>query len=210
MIPVLIADDHPFMRAGLAAVLASTDYRIVATAGTGAEALTLVHDHDPALCVFDVAMPDGDGVETLRAMRRRGDNRPVILLTAQIDDGPLLDAIEAGANAILGKEGAEDTLLDTFAQVLAGRRVIAPALIQRATEESARRRAPSPIAGLTPRERTIVSHIAKGHRNRDIAADLGITEGTVKVYLHALYQKLGIENRTELAVLALRHRDETS
>lgn len=208
MIPVLIADDHPFMRAGLAAVLEGTEYRIVAAAASGTEALALVREHDPALCLFDVAMPDGDGVSTLRQLRAAGDRRPVILLTAQIDAGPLLDAIEAGVNAVLGKDGAEEVLLDTFAQVLAGERVIAPELLERARQEGERRRAPSPIAGLTPRERTIVSHVAKGHRNRDIAAELGITEGTVKVYLHALYQKLGIENRTELAVLALRHREE--
>lgn len=208
MTTVLLADDHAFIRAGVEAVLGGTGYRIVATVGTGREALAAVRKHDPAVCVFDVTMPDGDGVETLKSLRQRGDRRPVILLTAQIDDSRLLDAIDAGVNGIVGKEGAEETLADTIGAVLAGRKVIAPELLERAGQEAARRKVPSPFAALTRRERTIVSYVAQGLRNRDIAAHLGITEGTVKVYLHALYQKLSIENRTELAVLALRHRGE--
>ncbi|MBC2667113.1 response regulator transcription factor [Novosphingobium flavum] len=208
MTSILLADDHAFIRAGVEAVLGNTDYRIVANVGSGREALAAVRELDPAVCVFDVTMPDGDGVETLRAMRRAGDNRPVILLTAQIDDARLLDALDAGVNGIVGKEGAEETLADTIDAVLEGRKAIGPDLIERARKEATRRKTPSPMSVLTRRERTIVSFVAQGYRNRDIASELGITEGTVKVYLHSLYQKLAIENRTELAVLALRHRDE--
>lgn len=208
MISVLLADDHAFIRAGVVAVLNSTEYRIVAAVSNGREALAAVRDHDPVVCVFDVRMPEMDGVEALKALRRSGDSRPVILLTAQIDDARLLDAIEAGVNGIIGKEGAEDTLASTIDAVLAGRQVVSPELMERARGEATRRSAPSPFANLTRREKTIVSLIARGSRNRDIAAELGITEGTVKVYLHALYQKLAIENRTELAVLALRHLEE--
>ena len=205
MISVLIADDHAFIRAGVEAVLRMTEYRIVAAVGSGAEALDAVREHDPAVCVFDVAMPDGDGIETLLALRRAGDDRPVVLLTAHIDDSRLLDAIDGGVNGIVGKEGAEETLCATLAAVLEGRKAIAPEFLARARQEEARRKIPSPFAALTPREKTIVAFIARGYRNRDIAGELGITEGTVKVYLHSLYQKLTIENRTELAVLALRH-----
>lgn len=205
MIPVLIADDHAFIRAGVEAVLRSTEYHIVAAVGSGAEALDAVREFDPAICVFDVAMPDGDGIATLQALRQAGDQRPVVLLTAQIDDSRLLDALDAGVNGIVGKEGAEETLAATLATVLAGRKAIAPEFLARALQEKARRKIPSPFAALTPREKTIVTFIARGHRNRDIATELGITEGTVKVYLHSLYQKLAIENRTELAVLALKH-----
>lgn len=210
MTSVLVADDHPFIRTGVAAVLAPTAYRIVAAVGSGAEAQAAVARHDPEVCIFDVAMPAPDGVETLKAMRQAGDSRPVVLLTAQIDDRRLLEAIDAGVNGIVGKEGAEDVLVQTLDKVLAGERVIAPDLIERARLHSDRRRAPSPFVALTPRERTIVALAMRGTRNRDIAGELGITEGTVKVYLHALYQKLGVDNRTELAVLALSHPDEFS
>ena len=204
MTSVLLADDHAFIRAGVEAVLAQTDFHMVAAVGSGAEALAAVKQHDPDICVLDVAMPDGDGVSVLEALREQGDDRPVVLLTAQIDDGRLLDALEAKVNAVLSKEGAEGLLVKTLAKVIAGERVIAPDLAERARNEATRRRAPSPFATLTPRERTIVTFVAQGQRNRDIACELGITEGTVKVYLHSLYQKLGIENRTELAVLVLK------
>ena len=205
MTTVLLADDHAFIRTGVEAVLSTTEFELVAAVGSGTEALAAIQQHDPDLCVFDVAMPGGNGVETLQALRRAGDRRRVILLTAQIDDSRLLEAIEAGVDGIVGKEGAEETLLDTLAAVQAGRKAIAPEFMARAKKEAARRAAPSPFAALTPREKVIVASVAGGHRNRDIGAELGITEGTVKVYLHTIYQKLGIENRTELAVLALRH-----
>jgi len=204
MTSVLLADDHAFIRTGVEAVLAQTDFHMVAAVGSGAEALVAVKQHNPDICVFDVAMPDGDGVSVLEALRKQGDERPVVLLTAQIDDSRLLDAIEAKVNAVLSKEGAEGLLVETLAKVIAGEQVIAPDLAERARNEAARRRVPSPFATLTPRERTIVTFVAQGQRNRDIARELGITEGTVKVYLHSLYQKLSIENRTELAVLVLK------
>ena len=207
MTSVLIADDHAFIRSGVEAVLAATAFRVVAAVESGRAALAAIADLAPDICVFDVAMPDGDGIATLQKMRAAGDMRPVILLTAQLDDRRLVDAIDAGVNGLVGKDGAEDVLVATLATVIAGGRAIAPELLARAAEERARREAPSPLDALNPREKTIVSLIAQGQRNRDIAAALGITEGTIKVYLHALYQKLGVENRTELAVLALHHRD---
>ena len=206
MIPVLIADDHAFIRAGVEAVLRPTEYHIVAAVGSGDQVAAAVLEHDPMVCVLDVSMPGGGGIEALKALRRAGDMRPVILLTAMIEDGQLLDAVEAGVDGIVGKEGAEETLVATMDAVLAGNKAIGPEFVQRMLQEQARRKIPSPFAALTPREKTIVSCISRGYRNRDVAAELGITEGTVKVYLHALYQKLHIDNRTELAVLALDNR----
>ena len=208
MTTVLIADDHPFIRAGVQAVLEPTAFRIVAAAGSGAEALAALKEHDPEVCIFDVTMPAPDGVETLKAMRQAGDRRPVILLTAHIDDQRLAEAVAAGVNGILRKDGAEEVLAGSLERVMAGETVIAPDLLARARLQAERRSRPSPFAVLTPRERTIVALAMRGTRNREIAAELGITEGTVKVYLHALYQKLGVDNRTELAVLALKHPDE--
>lgn len=208
MTTVLIADDHAFIRTGVEAVLAAADFQVVAAVGSGNAALAAIETLQPDLCIFDVAMAEGNGVATLQTLRRGGDKRPVVLLTAQIDDRLLADAIDAGVNGIVSKEGAEDLLLETLDKVLAGKSAIAEPLLERAQAERARRLRPSPLASLTPRERTLVRLIAQGQRNRDIAQSLGITEGTIKVYLHALYQKLGLDNRTELAVLALQHRDD--
>jgi two-component system nitrate/nitrite response regulator NarL len=189
-------------------VLEPTGFRIVAAAGSGAEALEAIKAHDPQICIFDVTMPAPDGVETLKRLRQSGDQRPVVLLTAHIDDQRLAEAIAAGVNGILSKDGAEDVLAEALEKVMAGETVIAPDLMARAKAQAERRSQPSPFAVLTPRERTIVALAMRGTRNREIAAELGITEGTVKVYLHALYQKLGVDNRTELAVLALKHPEE--
>lgn len=210
MTTVLIADDHPFLRAGVQAVLEPGSFKVVAAVSSGEEALAAVEAHDPDICIFDVTMPAPDGVETLRIMRQAGDKRPVVLLTAHIDDQRLADAIAAGVNGVVSKDGAETVLAESLTRVLAGEQVIAPDLLARAEQQVARRSRPSPFAVLTPRERTIVALAMRGARNRDIAAQLGITEGTVKVYLHALYQKLGVDNRTELAVLALKHPEEFS
>lgn len=208
MIKVLIADDHPFIRSGVQMVLEPTPFHICAAVASGAEALGALAAADPEICIFDVTMPAPDGVATLKAMREAGDERPVVLLTAQIDDEQLVEAIDAGVNGVVGKEGAEDVLVDTLTRVLAGERVFTPELLARADRHAARRAEPSPFAALTPRERTIVARVMRGTRNREIAAELGITEGTVKVYLHGLYQKLGVDNRTELAVLALGRPEE--
>lgn len=208
MTTVLIADDHPFLRAGVQAVLEPTEFEVVAAVATGEAALAALVEHDPDICIFDVTMPAPDGVEALKTMRLAGDQRPVILLTAHIDDQRLADAVAIGVNGIVSKDGAETVLAESLARVLAGEQVIAPELLARARQQQDRRSQPSPLAVLTPRERTIVALAMRGTRNRDIAARLGITEGTVKVYLHALYQKLGVDNRTELAVLALKYPEE--
>ncbi len=202
MSTVLLADDHAFIRAGVEAVLAGTAHHLVATVATGREALAAIAQHDPDICVFDVAMPDGNGIETLQSMRREGDNRPVVLLSAMISDSGLADAVAAGVNGIVSKEGAEETLVEVLDLVASGKIAIPAELLARAV--ALRLTSPSPLDLLTPREKTIVELIARGVRNREIAEALGITEGTVKVYLHALYIKLGVQNRTELAVMALR------
>lgn len=202
MIGLLLADDHPFMRAGIEAVLRGSRYTIVATASTGDEALAAVDEHDPAICVFDIRMPGLTGVELLETLRARGDKRAVVLLTAELEDDALLAAVKAGVNGIVLKDGAEDALLTCLDTVTAGRRAVSASLLQRALDVSLDETRRHPLEGLTPRERQIAEHVGRGMRNRDIAAALAMSEGTVKVYLHTIYQKLGIENRTELALLS--------
>lgn len=202
MTSVLLADDHPFMRAGVEAVLRNSPFEITAMAATGDEALARIDQADPDLCIFDVRMPGRSGVEILQDMRNRGDLRPVVLLTAELEDAALLSAVRAGVNGIVLKDVAEDALLDSLEAVAAGRRAVPSDLLQRALDLSLRGEAKHPLEGLTPRERQIAEHVGQGQRNREIAAALGMSEGTVKVYLHTIYHKLGIENRTELALIA--------
>jgi len=203
MTSVLLADDHPFMRTGVEAVLRGTRFDIVATAATGEEALAAVARHDPGVCIFDVRMPGLSGVEVLRKMRARGDRRPVMLLTAELEDAALIAAVRAEVDGIVMKAGAEDGLVACLEDITAGRRHVPAELLQRALDLSMEDKPRDPLAVLAPRERQIAEHVGSGMRNRDIAAALSMSEGTVKAYLHNMYQKLGIDNRTELALLTL-------
>jgi len=204
MTSVLIADDHAFIRAGVEAVLRGSRFEIVEQCSDGEEALAAVARVDPDICIFDIRMPKFDGVAALLALRESGDRRPVVLLTADLRDAHLLSAVKAGVNGIVLKDGAEDSLLDCLEAVAAGRRAVSAELLQRALDLSLAEAKPNPLDALAPRERAIVEQVGRGLRNREIGAALGMTEGTVKVYLHAIYQKLGVENRTELAVMIHR------
>lgn len=201
MTRVLLADDHPFMRAGVEAVLRGTHYELVATAASGSEALNAIAHHEPAVCLLDIRMPGLSGVQVLERLRASGDPRPIVLLTADLEDRDLLAAVRAGVNGIVLKDSAADDLLACLDAVAHGGRSIPPELLQRALDLSLDG-ARGPLASLAPREREIAALVATGLRNRDIAARLGMSEGTVKVYLHGIYQKVGVENRTELALLA--------
>lgn len=201
MISVLIADDHAFIRAGVEAVLRGSRYAVVATAGNGDEALAAVQEHDPALVILDLRMPEKDGLATLRELRGRGDQRPVILLTADLDDENFLAAIKSGANGIMLKDGAEDRLLACLDAVHEGQHWIEPELIGRAMSLTADGLPASPMALLAPREQEVARLVGEGMRNSEIAAALGISEGTVKVHLHSIYHKLEIRSRTSLAIL---------
>lgn len=204
MTSVLLADDHPFMRAGVEAVLRGSRFEIVATAGDGEEALAAIAAHDPQICIFDIRMSRRSGVEVLQELRGRGDRRAVVLLTAELGDHALLAAVRNGVNGIVLKDGAEDALLDALEKVAAGLRAIPQALLERALELSDAGEEADPLSKLAPRERQIAAQVGRGLRNREIAEALSMAEGTVKVYLHTIYQKLGIKNRTELALIAHR------
>ncbi|MEI6643506.1 MAG: response regulator transcription factor [Novosphingobium sp.] len=203
MIPVLVADDHGFIRAGVEAVLRGSRFQIVAATASGEETLAAIAMHDPAIVLLDINMPGMNGVQTLEALRARGDRRAIVLLTAGISDRQLLAVMRAGVEGIVCKDGAEGELIDVLEKVHAGGKAVDAALLQRALDLSLSAETGGPLERLNQRERRIARLVARGMRNRDIGGELGIGEGTVKVYLHAMYQKLGIENRTELALLAV-------
>lgn len=207
-VAVLVADDHGFIRAGVEAVLRGTRFGVVAGAASGDETLDAITTHDPAIVLLDIKMPGKDGVQTLEALRARGDRRAVVLLTAGITDRQLLTVMRAGVEGIVPKDGAEDDLVDVLETVASGGKAIAAPFLQRALDLSLRPETCGPLERLNPRERRIARLVARGLRNRDIGEEMGIGEGTVKVYLHTIYSKLGIENRTELALLVVNEPPE--
>ncbi|HEX3676579.1 MAG TPA: response regulator transcription factor [Sphingomicrobium sp.] len=199
MMRVLLADDHPMIAAALDVLLRGSDYELVGRARSGADAITQVQRLKPQMLLLDVNMPDGSGLDVLRQLRGVRRAPVVILLTAGMDDTQLLTADRLGPEGMVLKTSDPGLLLECMAQVRKGERWVDPEIAERTRQAKDRAsRAPS----LTPRERELIELVRQGLRNRDIAAQLGVTEGTVKVYLHAIFDKLGVDNRTELAMRA--------
>ncbi len=180
-------------------LLRGTDYEIVGRARNGTETLDLLDRHKPDILLLDVNMPGKSGIDVLRKLRRDRKPQSVILLTAGMDDSQLMGAAELEPNGIVLKTSDPALLLECMDNVRDGRRWVDPEVEERIM--TVRMRAKSGPS-LTARERELVELVSKGLRNRDIAAELGVTEGTVKVYLHGIFDKFGVENRTELAMRA--------
>jgi len=200
---LLIADDHPIIVSGLKSVFGDSDYEVVEAVASGDALPDAIERSRPDILILDVSMPGGGGIEALRRLRAAGYTRPVVLLTAALEDSELIEAVRLGVQGIVLKEGAHTLLVPCLDTVREGGRWIEPGLLQRALDLAMNGggAAADPFHGLTERERAIARQVARGLRNRDIAAALDMNEGTVKVYLHHIYRKLGVTSRTELALL---------
>ena len=198
---ILLADDHPMIRTAIEALLRDSDYDIVGMAGSGAAALREVERLRPDILLLDLNMPDGDGMDVLRRLRAGKKPIAIVLLTAAIDDSQLIEAKDLKVEGMVLKNSDPAFLLDCLDWVRHGRQWTDPDLAKRLKRLAGSRNGGRRTA-MTPRERQIVGFIRKGLRNREIAEQLGVTEGTVKVYLHAIFDKVGVTSRTELAIRA--------
>ena len=202
MAKVLLAEDDPLTLAGIELLLANSNYQVVATVRTGAEALDKLPTARPDMLILDFEMPERNGLDVLRAIRSRGDARPVILLTGSINDQRAKEAMQVGVNGLVIKSNAPRDLLICLDVVSQGRRWFDQEVLQRAMEMSQSADAPrDPFAPLSERERAIVALVQRGLRNKEVATELGLTEGTVKVHLHKIFDKLGVQSRMELVLL---------
>jgi two-component system nitrate/nitrite response regulator NarP len=203
MTKVLLADDDPLTLAGIKLLLTQSNYQIVAEAADGLSALELTAAKRPDLLVLDFDMPERNGLEVLRTLRERGDKRHVVLLTGRIADRRVYEALQLGLNGLVVKSTAPENLLKCLDTVVQGRRWIDHELLQRAMDLSLEEdQDEGPLSALSPRERAVVALVLRGLRNKDIASELRIGEGTVKVHLHNIFEKLGVASRTELVIAA--------
>lgn len=198
---VLIADDHPFVVEGVQAFLTRQGHEVAAVVADGNAALRAIGSTSLDVAILDLKMPERDGIEVLRWLRTRGNPLPVVLIAGTFDDHRLHEALQLGVEGVLLKTAAQKHLAECLAAIANGGRWIEPALVQRAFDVAFSGARDDPLAPLTPRERSIATQVAQGQRNRDIGKALGMSEGTVKVHLHRIFQKLGLTSRTELAVL---------
>jgi len=196
---VLLVDDHPMIGAALEMLLRGSSYELLGRARSVAEANRAIPREKPDLILLDVNLPDGTGLDVLRRLVRTRARPRVILLTAGMDESQLLTAADLRPEGMVLKTSDPGLLTEAMDAVAAGNRWIDPEIADRTRR--AQERADSTPA-LTRRERELIELVRQGLRNRDIATELGVTEGTVKVYLHAIFDKLQVENRTELALRA--------
>ena len=200
MTRILLADDHPMIRTAIEVLLRNSSFELAGTATTAEEALRSVPALEPDIVLLDLQMPGGSGMELVRELRSNGDRRKLVILTAAIDDRTLVEARSLGVEGMVLKNSDPGYLLECLEQVSAGSTWTDPELIERLdqiahTSGRGGRR-------LAPRERELIKFVRQGLRNREIAHELGVTEGTVKAYLHEVFDKLGVKNRTELAIRA--------
>ena len=197
-IRVLTADDHAVVRAGIAAMIANEpDIAIVAEAGDGAEAVALYHEHVPDVVLMDLRMPKLDGVSAITAIRTTYPEAHIVALTTYDGDTDIYRALSAGACAYLVKDVLVAELVRAIRGAASGKRVIPTAVASRLAEFT-------PRIDLTERELEVLRLVAKGLRNKEISPVIGRTEGTVKVHVKNILQKLGVADRTEAVTLALQ------
>ena len=208
MIRVLIADDQRVVREGLSMVLAlMKDVEVVGTAADGAEAVTLVGAVRPDVVLMDLRMPRCDGVEATRRLHTEAPEVKVVVLTTYSDDRSVLDALRAGARGYLTKDASGEQIHEALRQVLDDHAVIDPAVQRHLVDAIAAEPAPRPEFpdGLTPREAEVLSLLAGGLSNTEIASRLTVSEATVKSHVNHLYAKIGARDRAQAVAYAFRH-----
>jgi len=205
---IIVADDQQVVRAGFAALLSTQpDFVVIGTACDGAEAVRLCRELSPDVVLMDVRMPTMDGIEATRQLAALGHGAPRILILTTFDlDQHVYDALGAGASGFLLKDATAERLFDAVRVIAAGDALLAPAITRRLISEFARVRPAVPsadmLAALTPRETQVLRLVAAGRSNHEIAAQLVVTEETVKTHVSRLLSKLGLRDRTQAVVAA--------
>lgn len=205
---LVLVDDHTLFRTGLYGLLVRRDLDVVGMTGNPTEALELVKSKSPDLVLLDLRMPELSGLDVLRQIRRELPEQQVVILTTSIEESDLLEALKLGATGYLLKDLEPDVFVDMLHQANAGETVVAPdltgllakAAISGSTESKAK---VENTYHLTAREMDILHFIAKGWSNKDIARQLGIVDGTVKLHVGAVLKKLGVKSRVQAAILAV-------
>lgn len=204
-IRVLVVDDHAVVREGLRAFLAVQDgIEVAGDAADGEEALEAAARLDPDVILMDLVMPRLDGVGAMRALRERLSRSRVIVLTSFLDDDKLLPALRAGAAGYLLKDAEPEQLVRAVRAAHAGEALLDPVVAARLVDRLSADGEPEPLERLTPREREVLVLIARGLANKRIALELGLSEKTVKAHVGHVLAKLGVTDRTQAAVLAVR------
>jgi two-component system, NarL family, response regulator YdfI len=204
---ILIVDDHLVVREGLKLLIETSDkYVIVGEAENGRIAIDLVEKLKPDVILMDLYMPVMSGLEAITELRRTNPEIPIVILTTYNEDQLMMKGIEAGAKGYLLKDTGVENLFESIDSAIRGETLLQPEIterIQNYKTKLLKERSKSKVM-LTPREMTILQAIARGSTSKEIAYDIGIAERTVKSKLTSIYNKLGVDSRTEAVVVAIQ------
>ncbi|MBV9359635.1 MAG: response regulator transcription factor [Chloroflexi bacterium] len=203
---VLIVDDHGVVREGLRAYLElEPDIRVVGDARDGGEAVKRTMELAPDVVLMDLVMPHLDGVQATAQIKRARPSTHIIVLTSFMDDERVVPAIRAGATSYLLKDVAAADLARAIRGAFAGQAQLHPEVARRLMQQVTTPRQPDAVAELTGREREVLSLVARGRSNKEIARELVVSERTVKGHVSNILGKLGLQDRTQAALYAVHH-----
>jgi DNA-binding NarL/FixJ family response regulator len=208
-IRVLIADDHAIVREGLRTILGFQEgVEVVGEASDGQEVVALAESLAPDVILMDIRMSKLDGVEATRRIKAQNPQIGVIVLTNYDDDRYVFEGIEAGASGYLLKDISSDDLAQAIRRVAQGESLMAPSVLRKVLDEFAHRAEERELLheALTPRELEVLQALARGLKNEEIAEELFITEKTVKSHLGRIFSKLGVSDRSQAILYAIKHR----
>lgn len=205
LIRVLIVDDHPLMRKGIKQLLlTNSNFQVVGEAKNGIEAVSYSKKLQPDLVLLDFNMPGISGLETLKAIRKQNSETKVIIFTVSDNKQDVIAMINQGASGYLLKDSEPDTLLKNITEALSGELIVSPKLFPYLQELDQEDNIRDKLSTLTKREKQTLHEISQSYSNKEIAVNLNISEGTVKVHVKSLLKKLQMKSRIEAAVLYLQ------
>lgn len=203
-IRILLVDDSEVVRLGLRALLDADDgLHVIAEAGGVAAAVRAAEQHRPDVVLLDIRLPDGSGFEACRQILRRLPETRVLILTSVVDETLVDEAIRAGAHGYLLKEINGRGLVQALRDVAAGKSILDPAVTARVLQlvKTGGHAAGNTLTLLSPQEKRVLALIASGHTNKEVAAEMGLAEKTVKNYLSTVFEKLHVSRRSQAAAL---------
>ena len=206
MLKIVIADDHPMLRAGLVQVInKEPDMKVVMECETGEELLSKINDDDFDIVILDLGLPGRSGIETLLEIRKFNPTIPVLILSAYSEDRYGVRAIQAGANAYINKEENKTILLEAVRRIKGGKKYITPKLAEVLAIEIDQNTEVLPHARLSEREFEIMKHIALGKSVSEIAVLLSLSVNTINTYRARILKKMGMKSNTQIALYALEN-----